>query len=406
VAQKSIRAVFMRGGTSKAVVFRRQDLPADPAEWDAIFLAVMGSPDPNGRQLDGMGGGLSSLSKVCVVGPATRPDADIDYTFAQVSVKDASVDGSGNCGNMSSAMGPFAVAEGFCEAPRDGEAVVRIHNTNTGKIIISRFPMRAGVPEVDGDLAIDGVAGTAAPIRLEFTDPGGAKTGRLLPTGRARDSLPVPGLGPVEATMVDAANPCVFVDAASLAKTGTELPDAIERDAPCLAALEAIRCAASVAMGITPDLAAAARARSVPKVAMVSAPRETSTLSGRVLPPEEMSILVRMISVGQPHRAVPVTGATCLAVAARVEGSIPHALAARREGPIAIAHPSGIVTVDARVDHAGDPGRAHAAFGAVYRTARKLFEGHVFYRLPAAEGAALPEGAALAKGAALPIAAE
>src|SRR5918995_304719 len=206
----------MRGGTSKAVVFRRLDLPADRAGWDVMFLAVMGSPDPNGRQLDGMGGGLSSVSKVCVVGPATRPDADIDYTFGQVSVKGGSVDYSGNCGNMSSAMGPFAVEEGFCEAPQDGEAAVRIHNTNTRKIIVSRFPMRAGVPEVDGDLAIDGVAGTAAPIRLEFTDPGGAKTGRLLPTGRARDSLPVSGLGPVEATMVDTANPCVFVEAASL----------------------------------------------------------------------------------------------------------------------------------------------------------------------------------------------
>jgi 2-methylaconitate isomerase len=178
------------------------------------------------------------------------------------------------------------------------------------------------------------------------------------------------------------------------------LPDAIERDADCLAALEAIRCAASVAMGLTPDLAAAARVASVPKVAMVAAPRETSTLSGRVLGRNDMSILIRMISVGQPHRAIPITGATCLAVAARVEGSIPHALAARREGPIAIAHPSGIVTVDARVDHADDPGRAHAAFGVVYRTARKLFEGYVFYRPRAAEGAALP------RGAALPIAAE
>jgi 2-methylaconitate isomerase len=394
VAQNRIKAVFMRGGTSKAVVFRRQDLPADPAAWDVIFLAVMGSPDPNGRQLDGMGGGLSSVSKVCVVGPATRPDADIDYTFAQVSVKENAVDYSGNCGNMSSAMGPFAVEEGFCEAPRDGEAVVRIHNTNTGKIIVSRFPMRGGVPEVDGDLAIDGVAGTAAPVRLEFTDPGGAKTGRLIPTGRARDSLHVPGLGRIEATMVDAANPCVFIDAASLGKAGTELPDAIERDADCLAALEAIRCAASVAMGLTPDLAAAARVASVPKVAMVAAPRETSTLSGRVLGRNDMSILIRMISVGQLHRAIPITGATCLAVAARVEGSIPHALAAGPDGPIAIAHPSGIVTVDSHVDHAGDPARAHAAFGAVYRTARKLFEGHVFYRpRPEAGAAALPAAA-------------
>ena len=385
MTQKRIKAVFMRGGTSKAVVFRRSDLPSDPAAWDDIFLAVMGSPDPNGRQLDGMGGGISSLSKVCVVGPPSRPDADIDYTFAQVSVKDASVDYSGNCGNMSSAMGPFAAEEGFCAVPRDGDAVVRIHNTNTNKIITSRFTMTDGEAETDGALAIDGVADTAASVRLEFNDPGGAKTGRLLPTGRARDRLEVPGIGSIEATMVDAANPCVFIDAAALGKTGTELPDALEADPACLAALEAIRQAASVAMGIAPDLAAAARIASVPKVAMVAAPKPAATLSGRSLAANDMSILVRMISVGQPHRAVPITGATCLAIATRIEGSIPNALAAGRDGPIVIAHPSGVVMVDARVDHADDAAKAHAVFGAAYRTMRKLFEGYVYYRPKAAK---------------------
>jgi 2-methylaconitate cis-trans-isomerase PrpF len=384
MAQKRIRAVFMRGGTSKAVVFQRCDLPSDPAAWDDIFLAVMGSPDPNGRQLDGMGGGISSLSKVCVVGPPSRPDADIDYTFAQVSVKDASVDYSGNCGNMSSAMGPFAAEEGLCAAPRDGAAAVRIHNTNTNKIITSRFTMTNGEAETDGDLAIDGIAGTAATVRLEFNDPGGTKTGRLLPTGRARDRLDVPGIGSIEATMVDAANPCVFIDAAALGKTGTESPDALEADSACLAALEAIRQSASVAMGLAPDLATAARIPSVPKVAMLSAPKAATTLSGRTLAANEMSILVRMISVGQPHRAVPITGATCLAIATRIEGSIPNALAAGRDGPIVIAHPSGVVMVDARVDHAHDAAKAHAVFGAVYRTMRKLFEGYVYYRPRAA----------------------
>jgi 2-methylaconitate cis-trans-isomerase PrpF len=388
MTQKRIKAVFMRGGTSKAVVFRRSDLPSDPAAWDDIFLAVMGSPDPNGRQLDGMGGGISSLSKICVVGPPSRPDADIDYTFAQVSVKDASVDYSGNCGNMSSAMGPFAAEEGLCAVPRNGAAVVRIHNTNTNKIITSHFAMTDGEAATDGDLAIDGVAGTAASVRLEFNEPGGAKTGRLLPTGRARDRLDVAGIGSVEATMVDAANPCVFIDAAALGKTGTELPDAMEADTALLAALEAIRQSASVAMGIAPDLAAAARIASVPKVAMVSAPKPAPTLSGRLLAANEMSILVRMISVGQPHRAVPVTGATCLAIATRIEGSIPNALATGHDGPIVIAHPSGVVMVDARVDHAGDAARAHAVFGAVYRTMRKMFEGYAYYRPKAAHPSA------------------
>lgn len=370
----------MRGGTSKAVVFHQGDLPADRSEWDAVFLAVMGSPDPSGRQLDGMGGGLSSLSKVCVVGPPSRPDADIDYTFAQVAIRDASVDYSGNCGNMSSAMGPFAVDEGLVAAPEDGEAVVRIHNTNTGRIIVARFPMSGGRAETDGALSIDGVAGTAAPVRLEFVAPGGAKTGRLLPTGSACDVLDVPGLGQVEVSMVDAANPCVFVDAARLGRTGTELPDVLDGDAECLAALEEIRCAASVAMGLAPDRAAARLLPSVPKVAMVSAPQEAPTLSGRRLAVNEMSLAVRMISIGQPHRAVPVTGSTCLAIATRIEGSVPHRLAAAGEGAIAIAHPSGLIVVDAAVDDAHDPARAYARHGVLYRTARRLFDGHVYYR--------------------------
>ncbi|CAN7345536.1 PrpF family protein [Bosea sp. LjRoot9] len=380
--QTHLRATFMRGGTSKAVVFNRHDLPADPAAWDPIFLAVMGSPDPNGRQLDGMGGGLSSVSKICIVGPSTRPDADIDYTFAQVSVKSASVDYSGNCGNMSSAMGPFAVEEGLAGAPADGEAVVRIHNTNTGKVIISRFAMRGGEAETQGIFAIDGVGGTGAPVRLEFVEPGGTKTGKLLPTGRPRDVLDVPGLGRVEASLIDAANPCVFVEAGTLGKQGGELPDALEQDAVFLAQMEAIRCAASVAMGIAPDLAAAAAIASVPKVAMIAAPARMTTLSGRVLEAEAMSLAIRMISIGQPHRAVPITGATCLAIAVRIAGSLPHALAQGQEAPITIAHPSGTTVVDAAVEHADDPARAHAVHGAVYRTARRLFEGKVFYKTP------------------------
>src|SRR6201996_5294488 len=279
--QSKIKATFMRGGTSKAVVFNRQDLPADKADWDPIFVSVMGSPDPNGRQLDGMGGGLSSLSKVCVVEPPSRPDADIDYTFGQVSVKSASVDYSGNCGNMSSAMGPFAVTEGLVKAPPNGEAVVRIHNTNTGKIIVARFTMNDGEVEIDGDMTIDGVGGQGAPVRLEFIDPGGTRTGRLLPTGRPVDQLDVAGLGKVEASMVDAANPCVFVAATALGKDGSEMPEALESDSVFLARMEAIRCAASVAMGLAPDLAKAAQIPSVPKVAMVTAPRPMTALSGR-----------------------------------------------------------------------------------------------------------------------------
>jgi 2-methylaconitate cis-trans-isomerase PrpF len=376
-----LRAVFMRGGTSKAVMFRREDLPAERAAWDAIFLQVMGSPDPNGRQLDGMGGGLSSLSKVCVVGPPSRPDADVDYTFAQVSVDQAMVDYAGNCGNMSSAIGPFAVEEGLVLPPADGAAVVRIHNTNTSKIVVARFPVTGGALAADGDLALDGVAGTAAPIRLEFVDPGGAKTGRLLPGGAARDMLDIPGLGAVAASCVDAANPCVFIAAEAVGKTGVESPGELETDTAWLQAMEAIRLAGSVRMGLAPDLATAARIPSIPKVAMLCAPRAAPTLSGRALAADDMDIGVRMISVGQPHRAVPITGAICLAVAARIPGSVAHALCRATNGPIRIGHPSGTILVDAAMAK-GPDGRPQAEYGAVYRTARRLFEGAVLYRAP------------------------
>lgn len=371
-----IPAVYMRGGTSKALMFRAEDLPADRAEWDAVFLAAMGVPDPNGRQLDGMGGGLSSLNKVCVVGPASRPDADVDYTFVQLGVDEALVDYGGNCGNMSSAIGPFAIEEGIVPAPADGEAAVRIHNTNTGKIIVARFPVQDGMLAADGDFELDGVAGTAAPIKLEFLEPGGAKTGKLLPTGSAVDRLDVPGIGAIEASCIDAANPCVFVAASDLGLTGVELPTALERDAAFLDKMEAIRQAASVAMGLTADLDAARRLASIPKVAMVSAPQSSLTLSGRTIEAGEMDIAVRMISVGQPHRAVPITGAVCLAVAARVPGSIPHRLCAGAEGPIRIGHSSGTILVDATVKD------GKAEDGAVFRSARRLFEGNVIYRAP------------------------
>jgi len=369
-----IPAVYMRGGTSKAVLFKDSDLPTGRAERDAIILSVMGAPDPNGRNLDGMGGGLSSLNKVCIVGPPTRDDADVDYTFVQLETASTAVDYGGNCGNMSSAIGPFAIEEGLVTCPPDGEASVRIHNTNTGKIIVARFPVVDGALAADGDMAIDGVAGTAAPIKLEFLDPGGARTGMLLPTGNAVDFLNIPGHG-IEASLIDAANPCVFVRAADVGKSGVEPPQALEQDSAWLEEMEAIRCAASVAMGLTPDLAAARKLASVPKVAMLSAPADGQLISGRTLPAGEVDLSVRMISMGQPHRAVPITGAICLAVAARVPGSIAAQLCTRGEGPIRIGHASGTTVVDAElVDGA-------AVYGAVYRTARRLFEGRVAYRL-------------------------
>jgi 2-methylaconitate cis-trans-isomerase PrpF len=379
--QKKLPAVFMRGGTSKAIMLHQRDLPASRDDWAPIFLSLMGSPDPSLRQLDGMGGGVSSLSKVCVIGPPTHPDADVDYTFAQILIDQPRVDYSINCGNMSSAIGPFAVDEGIVPRPAGNEGVVRIHNTNTKKIIVARFPMDGDVAAVDGDMVLDGVAGTAAPIRLEFMAPGGARTGKLLPTGRAADLLDVEGVGRVPVSLVDAANPCVLVPAEAIGATATEAPADMEANKPLMSKLEAIRCAGSVAMGIAPTHEAAG-AMSAPFIAMVAAPVAMTTLSGRVLNPADMDIVVRVISSGQPHRATPLTGAMCFAVATRIPGTIASEMAqglTMDAQQIRIAHPSGLITVDAKVttDASGAP---HAEYAAVYRTARRLFEGRVLYR--------------------------
>ncbi len=382
MSQRKLPAVFMRGGTSKAVVLHARDLPANRDEWAPIFLSFMGSPDPSMRQLDGMGGGVSSLSKVCVIGPPSRPDADIDYTFAQVRIERAHVDYGGNCGNMSSAMGPFAVDEGLVPRPKGSQAVVRIHNTNTKKIIVSRFVTDGEEAAVSGDMAIDGVAGTGSPIRLEFLSPGGARTGKLLPTGRATDRLDVAGYGRIPASLVDAANPVCYVPAEAVGATGTEKPTEIEANAQLMAKLEAIRRAASVAMGIAPDLETAGTI-SGPGIAFVAPPVAMITLSGRQLAPADMDIAVRVISNGQPHRATPLTGALCLSVATRLNGSIPNAMVlglAADATSIRIGHPSGRIVVDAKVTAGKDGAEPVAEYAAVYRTARRLFEGRVLYR--------------------------
>jgi len=382
VKQVKIPAVFMRGGTSKAIIFRADCLPRDRSLWDRIFVAALGSPDSYGRQLDGMGGGVSSLSKICVVGPSTRPDADLDYTFGQVVIRGGSVDYSGNCGNMSSAVGPFAVDEGLV-CTNGAEATVRIYNTNTHKIIVSRFALDDGRAAVDGDFVLPGVPGTGAPIRLDFLEPGGAGTGHLLPTRNALDQLELSD-GSIAASMIDAANPCVFVMAEAMGMSGTELPDELEANRDLLARLEAIRIAASVRMGIAATPTEAVRKPSIPKVAMVTEAREARTISGEPLSAKSADVTVRMISLEQPHRAVPLTGAMCLAVAARIEGSLVHRIARRpatMDEPVRIAQPSGLTVVGASVQRAGNSWRAQQA--TVYRTARRLMDGTVYVRATA-----------------------
>jgi 2-methylaconitate cis-trans-isomerase PrpF len=281
---------------------------------------------------------------------------------------------------MSSAMGPFAVDEGLVKVGAQ-EALVRIHNTNTRKIIWSRFALDDGLAAVDGDLVIPGVAGTGAPVRLEFREPGGATTGELLPTGRVVDVLEVPGHGRYTVSMIDAANACCFVAAADLGITGTEMPEALDANTPLLERLAAIRIAASVAMGIaaTPEEAKAKRV--VPFIGFVSAPQDAVTLTGERIRSSDVDLTGRIISNGQPHRALPLTASLCMAIAARLDGSVVHAAVRRSddvEAPIRIAMPSGVLTVAAGVTRRGDGWLAEQ--GAFYRTQRRLFEGAVCVR--------------------------
>ena len=379
--QYRLPAVFVRAGTSKGLLFHTRDLPVDRTRWDALVLGAMGSPDPYGRQLDGMGGGLSSLSKVCVIGPSSRPEADVDYTFGQVQIKTAQVDWQPLCGNMSAAVGPFAVDEGLVRVP-DGPAAVRIHNTNTGKVIVAHFEVRNGLSEVDGVLEIPGVAGSGAPVRLDFLDPGGASTGRLLPTGNVVDMLDVPGYGKFEVSLVDASNACVFVRATDLGITGTESPIQLEEDTALMQRLAAIRTEASVRMGLATDVVEAARRPALPFIAMVVPPSDSITLSGDRVHAVSVDLVARALSNGQPHRALPLGVSMCMATAARIGGSLVNqacAPAARAgSGPLRIGMPSGVLQVTADVQLGADGW--HVKSGGFYRTQRRLFEGLLLVR--------------------------
>ncbi len=360
-------------------MFHVDDLPSDREKWPAIFLSAMGSPDEYGRQLDGMGGGISSLSKVCIIGPPNHPEADVDFLFCQVSPDKASVDYAGNCGNMTSAVGPFAVDEGLVPHPEDGPKMIRIHNTNTRKIIHAHFLVSEGRAEVDGDLRIDGVSGSGSPIRLDFLDPGGARTSGILPSGKPIELIEPEGETPIEASLVDAANPSVFVRASDLGLSGAEGPDGIERIAGLLDRLEKIRRAASVRMGMSADLAEAATQASQPKIAVLGAPVAAILLSGSVLQAADQDISCRMISMGRPHRAIPITGALCLAAACRIPGTIAAELVSGAKGnEIRIGHASGVILVDADMSETPEGIRIDRA--TLYRTARRLFQGEVLYR--------------------------
>lgn len=370
---------ILRGGTSKGVYLLETDLPADHDAWEPLLLRLMGSPDK--KQIDGLGGSQSVTSKVAIVKKSDRPDADVDYTFAQVSVDKPLVSYKGNCGNISSGVGPFAIEKGLVEA-KDGTTSVRIYNTNTDKIIISDVQTPGGEVAYSGEFAIAGVPGTASPIRLKFVQPSGTLGHGLLPTGNAVDTLDVPGFGPVQVSIVDAANPLVFVKAKDLGLTGKELPDELNADAAKLDLLETVRGLAAVKLGLIEDYTRSAwDTPGIPKMTFVGEPEDYVTADGKAIGKGDIDLLSRMMSMQKTHPSYAMTGAMCTAAAAVVPGSIVQQVLNPNADTqfIRIGHPGGILECGVDFQENGPEPVIDDTFG--FRTANLLLEGTATIRL-------------------------
>ena len=383
--QLRIPATYMRGGTSKGVFFKLDDLPEDlraPGKArDALLLRVIGSPDPYGKHIDGMGAATSSTSKVVIIARSSVADHDVDYLYGQVPIEGDFFDWSGNCGNLSSAVGPFAIANGLVDAarvPRDGICMVRIWQANIHKTIVAHVPMRDGEVQETGDFALDGVTFPAAEIALEFLDPAdeGEDGGAMFPTGNLVDELEVPGFGTFKATLIYAGVPTIFVEAASLGYDGSELQPAINDDKSALAKLEAIRAAGAVRMGLIADTSQAAARPLTPKIAFVAPPKDYVSSSGKPVRAADIDLLARAISMGKLHHAMMGTASVAIATAAAVPGTIVNAATGGgSRDAVRFGHPSGTMRVGA--DVAQVDGQWIATKAVMSRSARVLMEGVV-----------------------------
>ncbi|MFG6667889.1 2-methylaconitate cis-trans isomerase PrpF [Halomonas sp. HNIBRBA4712] len=375
--QRPIPATYMRGGTSKGVFFLKSDLPEDARERDALLLRVIGSPDPYQKQIDGMGGATSSTSKVVVISPSERDDCDVDYLFGAVSVEEPVIDWSGNCGNLTSAVGPFAIQKGLVDAPSEGNATVRIWQANIEKHIHAIVPMEDGEVQELGDFQLDGVTFPAGEIVLEFLSPAGGDGKPLFPTGNPVDTLDLEGFEGVQATLLDAGNPTIIVDASSLGLTGCEIGDQVNGDAALLARCEAIRAHCAVLMGLAKTADEATRNRPhTPKLAFIAAPQDYQASSGKNVAANDIDLVVRILSMGKLHHAITGTGALAIAAAIAVEGTLARALTGDLGSRQAsLGHASGIVEVGATASHDGNAWQIDKAI--MSRSARRLMEGAV-----------------------------
>ncbi|EHK63008.1 2-methylaconitate cis-trans isomerase PrpF [Achromobacter arsenitoxydans] len=382
--QTKITATYMRGGTSKGVFFKLDDLPESArtpgAARDALLMRVIGSPDPYGKQIDGMGAATSSTSKTVIVAKSARPDHDVDYLFGQVSIDKPFVDWSGNCGNLSAAVGPFAITNGLVDPariPQDGVAVVRIWQANIQKTIIAHVPITGGAVQETGDFELDGVTFPAAELCLEFMDPAEeGDGGSMFPTGKLVDNLEVPGVGTFKATMINSGIPTIFLEADALGYTGTELQDDINGDAAALARFETIRAHGALRMGLIKNIAEAASRQHTPKVAFVAPPKEYVSSSGKRIGTGDIDVLVRALSMGKLHHAMMGTASVAIATAAAVPGTLVNLAAGGGERDnVCFGHPSGTLRVGAQAQLVDGEWKVTKAI--MSRSARVLMEGRV-----------------------------
>ena len=386
--QIRIPATYMRGGTSKGVFFKLDDLPeaarGPGAGRDGLLMRVIGSPDPYGKQIDGMGGATSSTSKTVILSKSTRPGHHVDYLFGQVSIDSAFVDWSGNCGNLSAAVGPFAISNGLVDptqVPANGVATVRIWQANIGKTIIAHVPMTAGAVQETGDFELDGVTFPAAEVQLEFLDPAeDGDGGEMFPTGNLIDTLDVPGFGTFKATLINAGIPTIFLEAEALGYTGTELQSAINEDAKALAMFETIRAFGAVHMGLIKNVFEAEKRQHTPKVAFVAPPKAYTASSGKAVETSDIDLLVRAMSMGKLHHAMMGTAAVAIGTAAAIPGTLVNlAAGGGKRAAVRFGHPSGTLRVGA--DAVKTDGVWSVEKVVMSRSARVLMEGWV--RIPA-----------------------
>ena len=376
---ETIRCYLVRGGTSKAVFLMAHDLPGDPRGRDAVIRAIFGRPDV--RQIDGLGGADVLTSKLAIIAPPSRADADVDYTFAQVSFDTDVVDFNSNCGNISSAVGPFAIDTGLVR-PEDPLTTVRIHQTNTGKLLVAEVPVQRGKAAVEGGLHIDGVPGTGAKITLDFSDMAGSLTGRLLPTGSVTDKIALADGREFDVSVVDVAIPVVFIAAAELGIGGAETPQEIEGNSELMDTLEEIRGTVAQRIGLVATWKeAVGKSPYTPFIAMISSPASYRTFTGMDIEAGDVDLVSRLVFMQRMHKTYPGTGTVCTGIAAKLPGSVVwNALpeTARDEGLLHIGHPAGIIPVEAEV--AGGAGAVTIRRAAIYRTARMIMEGRVYVR--------------------------